>query len=446
MKGSHVNIAVILLALLLTLTAALALALFSVKPLVTHLGDLTAAEVRQIEQLIADNSPSRFESQGERELHLNAEELNLLTAFLLANVPPLRGMAASFHLQEDAGQALLSIPATLGPVTLYLNLQAEFEQQLERARLTSLRAGSLRVPRRAIRLAEQLASRRFATATNASREIADLRHNVSATALNDGKLHLQLRWAPESLSQLRSQAQQIFLGPDDRERILTYYAVISDIANTQIQERRVVSLHAFLPPLFELADQRSEQGNAMAENRNLLQVLSLYVNGLPLNQLIDNAPDDDWLSPPALIVTLQRRHDLSLHFITAAAIAASAGANIAEVLAHSKEVYDARQRSGFSFSDMTANIAGVALGEASTRSETSARAIQKLLSKARYETDYMPVPSTDADGLSEEMLAEAFGDRTTENYLDKISQIEAKVAALDIYQQREPAEISPPES
>lgn len=444
MRASHLKITASLLALLLTLAVATAVALLSAKPLVTHPGELTDAEVRQIERLIADNSPNRFRSHGERELNLDAEELTLLTAFLIANVPRLQKMAATFHLQQNTGQAWLSIPATLGPITLYLNLQADFEQQFERARLISLRAGKVRIPRRAIRLAEQQAGRRLATATNVSRDLADLRHNVNATALSDGKLHLHLSWAPESLSQLRSQAQHIFLGPDDRERILAYYTAISEIATAQAEERRVVSLQAFLPALFELAGQRSRQGDAIAENRSLLQAFSLYVNAQPVGQLIDNPPASEILSPPALIVTLHRRHDLGLHFVTAAAIAASAGANIAEVLAHSKEVYDARQRTGFSFSDMTANIAGVALGKSGTRTDASARALQEMLAIAKNETDYMPVPDTDADGLTEEMLAEAFGDRTTENYMGRIGQIEAKVAALTIYQQPDLTDFSQP--
>lgn len=444
MRTAQVKFITLSLVLLLALMVGLAATLLSVKPLVPHPGSLTDAEVRQIERLIADNSPNRFQNQGERDLSLNAEELTLLTAFMLENVPRLQDMAASFHLQEDTGQARLSIPASLGPLTLYLNLQADFEQQMDRARLVRLRAGSVRVPKRAIRLAEQTVGRRLVTATNVSHEITDLRHNVNATALSDGELHLHLSWAPESLSQLRAQAQHIFLGPDDRERILAYYAAISGIAVTQAKERRVVSLQAFLPPLFQLARQRSENGDAIAENRSLLQVLSLYINDLPLSQLVDNVPQNEAFSPPALIVTLHRRHDLSLHFVTAAAIAASAGASVAEVLAHSKEVYDARQRTGFSFSDMTANIAGVALGETGTSSDANARAIQLALSEARYEYEYMPVPSTDADGLTEEMLAETFGDRTNENFMDRINQIESKVAALAIYRQPEPAESAHP--
>jgi hypothetical protein len=175
------------------------------------------------------------------------------------------------------------------------------------------------------------------------------------------------------------------------------------------------------------------RGDAIAENRNLLQALSLYVNNLSLSQLISDLPDDEAFSPPPLIVTLHQRHDLSLHFVTAAAIAASAGAGIAEVLAHSKEVYDARQSTGFSFSDMTANIAGVTLGEAATGSVEEARRLQTALLMATSETHYMPRPRTDADGLSEEMLAEAFGDRTGDEYATRLLEIETKIAALPIY-------------
>jgi hypothetical protein len=135
--------------LLLLAVAFLVLAILtlSVNPVIPHRGALTNEDYRNVEQLIVDNSPERFQQQDERQLSLDAQQLNLLSAFALSNVPQLRNLALSFNIDGNQATALMSIPQTLGPLTLYLNLEAQFAQEQGRARLIELRAGRLFIPR-----------------------------------------------------------------------------------------------------------------------------------------------------------------------------------------------------------------------------------------------------------------------------------------------------------
>jgi hypothetical protein len=430
--------------LLILAVAALLLAMlsFSFSPVTAHHGSLTEEDFRQVEQLIVDNSPERFQQQGERQLSLDDQQLNLLSAFALSTVPALQHMALSFSISGDQATALMSIPLQLGPLTTYLNLQAEFAQNQGRARLTGLRAGQLPVPRFVMRSAERIAGYRLDTASVASQELAAARHSVLSYQLGENKLHLTLAWQASVLSQLRSQAQQIFISPQDQQRILAYHQLIAAIAADASEVRRQVPLQSFLPPLFELANQRSlrPDGDAIAENRALLQTLSFFVNNLPISQLIGDAGDltgessrTAVASIPSMIVMLHQRNDLALHFVSAAAIAASAGVTLAEVLSNSKEVYDARHGTGFSFSDLTANAAGVALGEYCTFDENSALRMQRLLMQTEMETDYMPVPLTDADGLDEASFIEQFGTRDSPAFRQRLLEINEAVMALQLY-------------
>ncbi|HDZ10470.1 hypothetical protein [Pseudohongiella sp.] len=428
-----------LLALTLLAVLLLALSTVSLRPAVPASAALSSTDIRRIEQIIVDNSPVRFSSRGERQLSLDAGELNLLTAFVMANVPRTQDVTARFSLEDDTAQAWVSIPQQLGPLTLYLNLHARFAQDQGRARLISLHAGFLPVPRRIMRGAENLVGDRLETASVASQELAELRHGISSVELRDDLLHLTLQWKPEALEQLRAQARQIFMSEDDRQRLLSYYIYIGDIAREVAQQGRTVSMQAFLPDLFARASERSADSSAIAENRSLLQALSLYVNNLSIGELLDGIPDDSVFSPPALRVTLYQRQDLGRHFTSAAAIAASAGAGIAEVLANSKEVYDARYTSGFSFSDMTANVAGLALGETATRTEAQARALQLRLRDVSAESGYMPAPDTEGDGMTEEAFIERYRDRNSPTYLARLRSIEAKVAELPLYAAPEPS-------
>lgn len=422
-----------LLALTLLAVLLLAFTTVSLQPAARQPGDLTSADIRRIEQLIVDNSPEQFSRRGERQLSLDTEELNLLSAFVMANVPPTRDVTSRFMLEGDTAQAWVSIPQQIGPLTLYLNLHAQFAQDQGRARLMSLHAGYLPVPRRIMRGAENLVGDRLEVASVASRELAELRHGISAVELNHGKLQLTLRWEPEALEQLSAQARQIFMTEDDRQRLLGYYTYIGDMAREAAQQGRAVSLQAFLPDLFARASERSAASSAIAENRSLLQALSLYVNDLSVPGLLDGIPDDSVFTSPALRVTLHQRQDLGRHFISVAAIAASAGAGIAEVLANSKEVYDARYTSGFSFSDMTANVAGLALGESATQTEAQARMLQLRLRYISAEAGYMPVPDTGDDGLTEDAFSERYRDRNSPRYQARLRSIEAQVDALPLY-------------
>lgn len=428
-----------LLSLTLLAVVLLALSTVSLQPAVRQPADLASADIRRIEQLIVNNSPEQLRSRGERQLSLNAEELNLLTAFVMANVPQTRDIAARFMLEDDTAQAWMSIPQQIGPLTLFLNLRAHFAQDEGRARLMSLHAGYLPVPRRIMRGAENLVGDRLEIASAAGRELAQLRHGISSVELKDNLLQLTLLWEPELLEQLSAQARQIFMSEDDRQRLLGYYTYIGDIAREAAQQGDSVSLQTFLPDLFARASERSAVSSAIAENRSLLQALSLYVNDLSVSQLLDGIPDDSVFTPPALRVMLYQRQDLGRHFVSAAAIAASAGAGIAEVLANSKEVYDARYTTGFSFSDMTANVAGLALGETATQSEEQARKLQLRLRDISSESGYMPVPDTEDDGMTEEAFIERYRDRNSPRYLARLRNIEAKVDALPLYAPPEPS-------
>jgi len=422
------------LLLLAGIAGVLAFLTLSLRPLVEHPGPPDNRQVREVEQWVVDNSPSRFRSRGSREISLNDDELNLLTAFVLHNIPQLQTLAAKFDIHGDTADARLTVPVPLGPFSLYLNLQAQFAQEAGRARLTHLRAGSLPVPRRVIRSFERLAAYGISPSSDTNVQLAQLRRSVVDYRLEQDRLLLHLEWQPETISELRSQAQQIFVSEEDRQRILAYHDLINDLASEAVKVRKQTSLQTFLPPLFELANKRSSRADAdaVAENRALLQALSLFVNQMPLDRLIGTAEVED---APTMVVMLHQRNDLGLHFTSAAAIAASAGVGVAAVLSNSKEVHDARHGTGFSFSDMTANVAGTMLGRISTSSPQTARLIQQRLMRAESESDYMPVPRTDADGLDEETFTAEFGDRNGPAYLGRIREIEESVHALPLYLQ-----------
>lgn len=107
--------------------------------------------------------------------------------------------------------------------------------------------------------------------------------------------------------------------------------------------------------------------------------------------------------------TLLDRHDWLLHYAVAAALTAQFGADTADNLAIAKELADARGSSGFSFTDLAAGYAGIAL--ARSLLENDATGLQRLRQLAERFTanDYLPRVDDLEDSLTADQFAARYG-------------------------------------
>ena len=418
-------LAFVLLLMILTL---------QLSPIVSVTRTIDDVDIRTIEQLIVDNAPEEINSAGERRLQLDKEELNLLAAFGLQTIPGLQAMAADVSLSAGSASFDLVVPWQLPGLSLYLNLHTRVRQRNGAIELYGVRAGHLPIPTALVRSAILLGQGVLAANYVNFQEFSALQQSVRDITFEDKAVQVTLNWQPDMLSQVKAQAEQLLLSADDNDRILRYYMQIAEIVTSLPADTASISLNELLFPLFRIASVRSANGrDAIAENRNLLQALSLYVNESDIRQLAGEAAELDATPVRRVEVTIQRRVDLAQHLTTSAAITASAGAGVAGILSNSKETYDARYRSGFSFSDLTANSAGVALGNAATNNATEAQALQHRLAHATQETDYMPPVARDLTGLNEADFSEQYRDRNSQAYLDRVAAIDKEIAALPVY-------------
>ncbi|MDP1931507.1 MAG: hypothetical protein Q8L60_08625 [Gammaproteobacteria bacterium] len=424
-----------LLALLILVPVVAVLLAVQLKPSVPAGHTLNSIDIHTIEQLIVNNAPEQISAAGELTLHLDKDELNLLATFALQTVPGLSEMAAAVDLSDGSATVDLAIPLPTPVYTFYLNLRTQLRQSDELLELYGVRAGYLPIPTRLVRSAISAAQERMASSYVNYQEFSDLQQSVRQIAFAEDALLITLDWEPRLITRVQAQAEQLFLSEADKNRILGYYHQIGNIVAALPEDANTISLNELMFPLFGTASARVISGaDAISENRTLLQALSLYVNEADISQLAGN--DSPLSNTPArrLTVTIQSRTDLAQHFTTSAAITASAGAGLAGILSNSKEAHDARYRSGFSFSDITANIAGVALGNAATGNSAEANALQRRLAAASLETDYMPWVKMDYAGtMMEDDFSQQYQDRTSEIYLDRIAEIDKEIAALPIY-------------
>jgi len=226
----------------------------------------------------------------------------------------------------------------------------------------------------------------------------------------------------------------LFISEQDQRRIRNYYQQISDIAVTIPSDIRAVSISSFLVPLFATAAENAAAGSdPIAENRTLFQTLAIYVNQESISQLLGEEQASQ-ISPAKFIeVRLQRRQDLAQHLISIAAITASAGADLAELVSTTKEAYDARYRSGFSFSDLTANSVGVAMARLATSSKESALLMQQRMKEIESENDYMPEVGSNRDGLSESDFNAIYEDRNSPEYQQRLAEIKQLIGDRPLF-------------
>lgn len=395
-------------------------------PAVSRSVAMDSIAINAIEDLIVDNAPARVGRPGELQLQLDQSELNLLAAFALQTIPRMTAVAASVSIEQNSALLNLSVPLPLTLHPAYLNLHAELLAVSGSAELGTLWIGNLPVPGPALRVLVTLGERWLASSYVNYGALRQLKESIRDITFEENAISFTLHWEPQLIARVQNQAEQLLLSADDNARIGHYTALLSDILDKLPDTARNVSIHDLLSPLFKEAQFNVAQGaDPVVENRALLQAVSRYVN-----EQADNEAD----GMRRVSVTLQRRADLAQHFTSSAAMTASVGADIAGLLATSKEAHDARYRSGFSFSDLTANMAGVALGNAATANTASARRLQDHLATATLETDYMPQVARDNAGLSEDDFLQQYQDRASPAYRERLDAIDAQLAALPVYE------------
>ncbi|MEQ8314360.1 MAG: hypothetical protein RL839_15855 [Gammaproteobacteria bacterium] len=395
---------------------------------------LNTTELDVIERLLLDAAPSSTAQVSQQTAELNSGELNLLLRYGLQVLNLAPQWTGEVELEPGLMRLNLSIAMSNNSLPIYLNLQGNLRSAGTQFELGEATVGNLALPQAVTAFIATRLEDNLLAADVGFQDIRDLIANIDSAQINSDSLQLVVNWEPDLIDRLANRTRQLFVPEEDRLRIVAYYNEIGRIVATIPTDLRAVSLNTFLVPLFDhAAEQSAISGNPIAENRTALQALALYVNNEDIEQLVGSDLAAEIEAPPFIEVRLQRRQDLAQHLVSIAAISASAGAGVGELLSTTKEAYDARYRSGFSFSDLTANSVGVTLATYATRDENSALLIQQRLRAIENESDYMPQVGNNRDGLSEADFATLYRDRNSAEYEQRLVDIQALIDSRPIF-------------
>jgi hypothetical protein len=190
-----------------------------------------------------------------------------------------------------------------------------------------------------------------------------------------------------------------------------------------------VPLVSVIAPLF--AHAQASGGDVAEENRAALTALAAYLSGISLPRLLEG-DSPSIRRAPRVLLSLHGRRDFAEHFMISAALTVNGGSRLANAIGLVKEEEDADKGSGFSFTDLAANRAGVLLGERATGG--AAARVQRQLAAARSDADLLPDFRDLPEFMPQAEFDRRFGPVGSPRYLRLIDNIDARLAAHPLAQ------------
>ncbi len=423
-KGWRVLAWTLLLGLpLLLLCLALGAALLAVQtePLVARRSDVASTDVARALDIVRAHDPRRARPGALQVVVATERDLDLLL-----NHAASRFLGAQGRVQLAHGGATVqaSIQWQNAPWAgwpgRWLNLQAQVVETGALPVIEQLQIGRLPIPAAlANRLLPQLPR-----LLGIELDPALAGDVVRTVKFLQGRVHVVYVWQDDTTRRVLDG----LVPPVERERLQAYAQRLREVTLANGPGWQV-SLAKLLGPLFTLAQQRSASGgDAAAENRAALMVLTLFANGRTVAGVLPDARD--YPRPRWLRVTLAGRSDFPRHFLVSAALATESTSPLSKAVGLYKELADSRGGSGFSFNDMAANLAGTRFGEVAV---SEPEALQARLARGVDESLFMPATADLPEFLSEAEFKRRYGGVDAPAYRRQLADIEARVAGLPLF-------------
>lgn len=401
-----------LLLTLLVAGAALAWLVLDHNPLIEPAGQLRRSDLATIKALFQRHDPRGQTPDVVQTLQLDETELNRLLDAAV-ELPYLSGAAIELGPRVARLAVTFSVPQT--PFGRYVNLLTELSSEDGQLHIQRLAVGGLPIPAPLADALVRLAHRRLLRDPH----YATLAEAITGIHFGETHARLDYRWHPRLFTQIERAGADLLIDPADRMRMLAAAERLDRLVR-DFPAGSTQPLVAVLPRLVDADDP-----DPAAANRAALTALAAYLAGIGLDKLLDS-DGSSIRRAPRVLLSLHGRRDFAEHYTISAALAANTGSRLANAIGLSKEEDDARRGSGFSFTDLAANRAGIRLGE---RALHEAVAVRDALRDARTDADLMP----DFRGLPEFMpqaeFARRFGVVGGARYQAEIARIDARIEA-----------------
>jgi hypothetical protein len=389
------------LALLLALTT-------SPTPQAGQAAAFSVADMERGRRVWKTLAPARLKEGEERQVTLSSRDVNLGLAYLAGRL----GLAgAKVDLSPDALSLRASARLPGLPQARYLNLELAMAPRGPLLAPARLRLGSVPLP---AEFTTRLLGWGLALSPVAD-QVRVARAMLRAVDLDQDRLRLTFVWHGQALEAAMAQSAGL-----DMTALAAYRQRLATLPGRD--------LAPLLGEVFALARQRSQAGDPVAENRAALTALAERVTGTRLVTVggVEQARRGGG-------IRLAGRTDFAQHFALSAFMAATGGEGLADAAGLYKELRDAREGSGFSFNDLAADRAGSRLGEAASRSRSSAEAVQAKLAGVASAQAFFPRVDDLPEFMNQAEFVRRYGGVGAPAYEAMAEKIEARIAGLPLY-------------
>jgi hypothetical protein len=400
------------LALLLGLAVVAFLAALATAPApeIERPATLGMADLDRGREIIESLDLQHLAEGQERVLRIDQKDLTLALNWLAGSLG--RGGA---EVAIDRRRLQLRVSLRLYTLPRYLNLAVTMRPRRDFLEPESLRVGKVPLPATATTwLLDALL-----VLSPAAEQIRVARAMLRQARLEQGVLVLTLVWHG---TEMRKAMQDGGWNPTGVD------AAVLDRYRERLSGVKGKDYAVLLGEAFALAGERSGKHDPVAENRAALTALAEVAVGGRLLGAQGKA-----LRKGA--VHLSGRQDFAQHFALSAFIAAMGGEDVSDLAGLYKELRDARQGSGFSFTDLAADKAGSRFGELATRSPDTARALQKRLAGTHDELLILPAIKDLPEFMNQSQFERRFGGVGQPAYVKQVREIEARIAKLPLYRE-----------
>ena len=398
--------------ILLPITVVAALIFFATdnRALVERSEVISPYSIIQAKQIFFANDPRRQRNGEIRTATIPSALIDEGMNYVAGRYLHGRG---AFVLADNTGEIRISIGL---PAKRFVNLRTNVDIVDGKPQISSASLGSLPLPATLV----EFAIAKILTTYGFAKEWALATQSIQKVTFspNIGIVAVTYIWQPTILDHARSAALQ-------EEDILRLRSAQTSLAALVAHRApgSVVTLSEMIHGAFS-----GSGDDPVKMGRATLLVLASHLAGKDLAALVPAArswPRIRWVN-----ITLACRHDLAQHFVVSAALAAWAGEPVADAIGLYKELEDARDGSGFSFIDLSADRAGTRFGEALI---AHSEQLLKIISSDLDDAQLLPPVADLPESLHGVEFSSRFGNHQSAAFKAMQQEIERRLDTLPIY-------------
>ena len=321
------------------------------------------------------------------------------------------------------------IPIPNNPLGRYVNVRTVIAPSQHGFEISRLAVGSMEIPPFMIKPAI-LFGLNWLVGDGNAQPILD---SVQSVRVAESTVTIAFRPPPGPVDTLKAAAKQLAL-VSDPELVRRYYEKIED-SMSDIPRGGRVSLIEVIRPVFQLAQKRSRKRDPIRENEAALLAIAIYFGDTRFERFVGEVRSAEAKSRRRSLdhIRLNGRHDFVQHFTISMGLTLTGGDLAANIIGELKEAKDSQGSSGFSFTDIGADRAGVKLAKRAVSGAYAAYRIQRILANSHSEDIFFPQFTDLPEGLSTAVFRQCYGDVNSEKYKRVIAEIDKRIFGTRLF-------------